>query len=389
MDTLHFQGPRLLNEFRYTDARGNPEGSLIDTLHNGMSEKYTIVLNGGKGTTDQPGDYLYFNGDARRTADGAWGILRVLDGKDATLKPLPGSAAPSGGATAFSRTGDAPPATTDPGNPCPSAAKVDTFNISAVDLLNTGGGGGGGGEGGGGTASGRPNGTATVAYVDSADVAAARNGTIRPAPLVLHVAAGDCVQVNFRNDRNPAVDAAGAPLPLPRASFSAGKLLRDAASSGVNVGYTSEQTVAPGEATTYRFYADTEEIGSAVIGDLAESEDNGTKRGLYGSIVVAPRGATFTDPVPRRPVYRGVSVDVNVPGKDSYRDFTTILADDDAKMGQDFMPYPTSANPKGSGINYRTAPVGDGPNAFNRTAPGTPVLTSYAGDPVLVHEVSA
>ncbi|MDQ1629957.1 MAG: hypothetical protein QOI54_3701 [Actinomycetota bacterium] len=373
MDTLHFTGQRFLNEFRYTDSKGSPEGTLIDTIHNGMSEKFTVVLDGGPGTTQQPGDYLYFNGDARRTAQGAWGILRVLNGSDSSLKPLPGRVSPELPATPFVQTGQAPPPTVDAGDPCPAAAgaKPDTFNVSAVDLPSG-------------------NGTARAAFVDTADVAAVAKRSLKPAPLVLHVAAGHCVVINFRNDRIPALSPTGLPLDTPRASFSAGKLLRTSSSSGVNVGFSTEQTAAAGGGkATYRFYADKEEIGTSVVSDTGAPDATGTKLGLYAAIVVGPEDATFSDPVTGKGTDRGVAVDVTVPGGKSYRDFTTILADDDPKLGQDFMPYPTNAVVGSTGINYRTAPVGDGATSFAVSNPGTPVLTSYAGDPVVVHQVVA
>ena len=86
----------------------------------------------------------------------------------------------------------------------------------------------------------------------------------------------------------------------------------------------------------------------------------------------------------------GAQVLVHVPGAEvpDYRDFTVTLADDDATMGQDFMPYPTSARVGRSVINYEAAPAGDGPTAFQN--PGSvPWMTSYAGDPVQVHVLGA
>ncbi len=369
MDTLHFQGQRFRNEWRYQDHSGATEGTLLDTLHYGISEKFSVVLDGGPGTTATPGDYLYGNGDARRTRDGAWGIVRVLDGSDATLQPLPGNN-PVGVATTHAVTGAAPPATTGPGDPCPTGAPLRTFSISAVDLP-------------------AGNGTGRAAYVATKDVAAVKAGSLKPPPLVLHVAAGDCIQVAFTNDRVPAVDPlTGLLLGTPRASFAAGELLHAASSSGINVGWTSEQTAPPGGGTaSYRYYADTDQIGTAVVSDFGADDANGTKAGLYGAVVVSPTGATFVDPTSRQLVSQGVGVDVRVPGQPSYRDFTLVLADNDPRIGQDFMPYPTNAELGATGINYRTAPVGDGTNSFAVGNPGTPVLSSYAGDPVVVHQV--
>ncbi len=369
VDTIHIQGGRFMTEFRYQE-NGQPTGTLVDTIHNGISEKYTMIL-GGKNDPQAAGDKLYFTGNDFRTRMGAWGIVRVLPERSSDVQPLPDNSAPGGSWTA--PAGSTPPATTDPGNPCPTGAPVRSFAVSSVDL------GGGGGN--------TVRGFANSAFVPTSLAAAAKAGSTRVEPLVLHAAAGDCVEVTFTNQRNPdLVDPT-----LPKSSFSVAKLARSAASSGVNVGYTSEQTVAPGQSRLYRYYVDSDRLGTAPIADFGA--DATGKAGLYGAVVVAPKGATFTDPVAGVTKDVGSQVDVHVPGGTPYRDFTLLFADDDAKMSQDFMPYPTDARPNGLGINYRAAPVGDGAGAFSSWTTGldpqTPLLKAYPGDPVLVHAVGS
>ena len=100
-----------------------------------------------------------------------------------------------------------------------------------------------------------------------------------------------------------------------RASFHSGLLSASAdgntafgsASSGVDVGFGPEQTVAPGGSRDYRLYADTAKLGATLISDFGgptvmptsgavpTSVDTGPI-GMYGAIVVAPAGATFTEP---------------------------------------------------------------------------------------------
>ena len=60
-------------------------------------------------------------------------------------------------------------------------------------------------------------------------------GRVRPEPLVLHAAAGECLTVHFTNRRK-----AGPEGPAPRASFHVAKLDRTPESAGVNVGYDPE-----------------------------------------------------------------------------------------------------------------------------------------------------
>ena len=61
-------------------------------------------------------------------------------------------------------------------------------------------------------------------------------GKVRPEPLVLHVAEGECVEVHLTNHRGG-----------DRVSFNVTKVLRDTESSGINTGYNPEQTIAPGD----------------------------------------------------------------------------------------------------------------------------------------------
>jgi hypothetical protein len=356
VDTLHVDGHRFWLENRYLGA-GGVESTAADTMNIGVSERFTVILrDGAGGTRHAPGDYLYMNGVGRRFRQGAWGILRVLPGRSDDLKPLPGTN-PAAGPALPSPTGGRPPAAADPGSPCPAGAPLRSFDVSAIRLP-----GSAGGEG------------RKFAYVRTRDAAAVEAGTRRAEPLVLHAAAGDCVRVRLTNDH--ATD---------RVSFHVGELVRDPASSGANVGYTPEQTVARDETRTYLYYADTDKIGSALISDLGG--DDTAKDGLYGALVVAPQGATFTDPVTWQPTDVGAQVDVHLPGKPGYRDFTLALADDDPQIGASFMPYPEDV--KGPAlVNYASAPRPDAPNAFSSAVhgdPATPILRAYAGDQVKVH----
>ncbi|HEX2728780.1 MAG TPA: Ig-like domain repeat protein, partial [Rubrobacteraceae bacterium] len=370
MQTLHIDGHRISPEPRYADdVAGSPFGaSPIDTIHYGISEKYTLALEGGAGGPDHiPGDYLYNDGVERSFKAGAWGILRVLAGSSPDLQPLPGTNQPADGDGLPQQTGGRPPAASGPGDPCPSTATRHDFNVSAVDMPNA--------------TDGRK-----FAFVPSDQVAAVKGGKM-PEPLVMHVVAGDCVNVLFKNESSSA-----------RASFHLGGLLRDIESSGVNVGFNPEQTVASGGSRVYRFYADRDKLESALISDFGGNE--GSRDGLYGAVVVAPKGATFTDPVSGTPTDVGAQVDVHcsptcsVDGKDvkGYRDFALMFADQDPTIGQSTMPYPISVSGPAL-VNYRS--VGQRPDDASMFSsavhgdPTTPILRAHAGDPVKVHMVGA
>ena len=371
LDTLHLVGGRSLLEPRLTvpDMNGDPQpaGSIIDTVHGGISERYTLIFNGEAPTMRmQPGDYLYANGLQHRLQDGAWGILRILPGQVDDLKPLPGVDTPSTPYTMPTPTGAAPPASSGPGNPCPDNAPARSFDLTAMDRSNAGGNG------------------ARTSYVPTGDAPAIKARTKQPEPLVMHVVAGECVTVTLRNELTTPV------------GFAVGKLMRDGGSGGVNVGFNTEQNTAAGGVRKYVYYVPSDQIGSASIGDLANATT--MQRGLYGVVVVAPastvpgRPTIFRDPVTGALKDLGAQVLVRAPGHDpeNYRDFTVTLADDDVQIGRDTMPYPTNARAGATLLNYRSAPTigGGGDTVF--TDPGqVPVLTGYAGDPELVHVLLA
>ena len=369
LDTLHLMGGRTVLEPRQTmpDADGNPspEGTIIDAVHGGISERYTLVFNGeSPNMRMQPGDYLYANGVQHRLQDGAWGIMRILPGLVDDLQPLDGVPTPTTPYTMPNPTGQAPPPSDGPGNPCPDGAPTRSFDLTAMDRSNSNSNGG------------------RTAYVPTSDAAAIQARTKTPEPLVMHVVAGECVEVTLRNQ---LLDPVG---------FAVGKLIREGGSGGVNVGFSTDQNVAPGGVRNYVYYVPSDQIGSAAIGDLASTTT--MNRGLYGMVVVAPASTvpgqptTFRDPTTGGLKDLGAQVLVRAPGNvpANYRDFAVTLADDDIQMGRDLMPYPTNANAGATLLNYKSAPTLNGDLVF--TDPGqVPWLRGYVGDPELVHVLMA
>lgn len=346
-NVLRVEGHRTFWEPRFTDALGI-SSSPIDAFHSTVSEKYTLVLEGGAGGPNHvPGDYIYHDGENRRFQSGAWGILRVLGAPVGNLQPLPGQ-----GSIPVQKP------------ICPAGAPVHNFAVSAVDVPGTAAGGGDKGN--------------NLAFVMTSEAASVLNKTTFPEPLVLHVAQGECINVTLTNQRL-----------TERASFHVGGLLRDQNSSGINIGYNSDQTVAPGQSRTYTYYADTQKLESVMISDFGG--DNTGFDGMYGAIVVAPAGATFKN-THGFTTDRGTQVDVYVPGQAPYRDFTLFLADQDPVIGQNEMPYPADVSGPAL-INYRQVLNRvDNADMFNSAVngdPTTPILKAYAGDPVKVHVLGA
>jgi manganese oxidase len=365
IDSFRVDGHHFFVEKRNETADGI-KSRVTDTIHSGVSERYTLILDGGAGgISRQAGDYLYHNGIARRFRQGAWGILRVLPKGSPGLQPLPDNAAPPGTYVQPAVTNSRPPATVDPGNPCPADSTPKAVAISAVDVPNSIQ----GTSGSNGTST-SLNGAITAAYVMTSNAAVAKAKGVTE-PLVVHVNLGDCLTINFTNQRKNE-----------RASMAIGELDKSGSSSGVNVGFTSEQTVAPGASQTYRVYADTLSIESAVFSDFG-GNDTG-KIGLYGAIVIGEKGAWFTNPTTGAQTMSGALVDVHVPGQPGYRDNTLFLQDNDPQIGADFMPYPIKTDGL-TLVNYKNA--GRRTDDFSGTV-ATPLLQAYVGDPMKIHVLS-
>jgi len=144
----------------------------------------------------------------------------------------------------------------------------------------------------------------------------------RPRPLVLRVAAGDCLDVKFQNLVSPTPNAqqfnAVPPATNPvtangepkinvfvdeqvadrRTSFHAsGMQLRGSiASDGSFVGRNASSLMAPGASTTYQLYAEREGVFQIVShGALVGSDANqgNTSNGLFGQVIVEPAGAAM------------------------------------------------------------------------------------------------
>jgi hypothetical protein len=369
VDTLHVDGHTFGYENRYLDGSGNVEGAAVDTLHYGISEKFTLILKGGAGgTTHLPGDYLYFNGIERRINDGAWGIIRVLGGRVTTdrsdpnfLQPLPGSSPP--GAPALpTQTGGSPPTPSGVANPCPANSTPHPVSLTAVRLP---------GE----------EKSLRYAFVPTSQANPVLAGTLTLPPLVLHLNVGECVSVSVTNRTKET-----------RVSFHLAGLASDIASSGVDVGWNPDTTIADGATRTYTYYVDNAKLPGGSIADLTGAGFD--KRGLYGAYTIAPAGSSFTDPITGAVTDVGQSVDVHPPGKPAYRDFTLVFSEDEPQIGASFMPYPVDAERATSvRVNYQRAPRDDSrSDAFSSAAfgdPRTPILSAYAGDPVMMHALVA
>ncbi len=366
----------------FPEDRYNDDALPRNTLRIAIAERMDVVLPAAGGPQRMAGDYLYYSGRASHFAEGSWGLIRVLDKMDKGLQPLP------------SRE-EIP---TSVKELCPGDAPVKNFAVSAVDhtlkfnpgipeVMEV--------DLGRNLKLGNKEGKV---YLLDDEVTRVKSGMLSPHPLTLRVNVGDCIKIKLTNR-----------MAKERAGLHADGLAFDPKDSmGINVGNNGgDQTVAPGQSRLYTFYAHPE-LGenAALIQDWGNVIDN-PRNGLFGAIIIGPRGSKYRDPAGgadismRNSWQADVIVDRSVPGnetRENYRDFALIFQDEDNLIGTSFMPYAQKVAGL-TGINYRAEPkdyyldekgcaVGLVFQCISESSKGainTPVLEAHAGDKVLIH----
>jgi hypothetical protein len=214
------------------------------------------------------------------------------------------------------------------------------------------------------------------------------------------VTVGDCIKIHLKNEMKSS-----------HASFDADMLAFDPKDSqGVNVGKNGgDQTVAPGKSKTYTFYAPPQYGETAALvwdwGNLI----NNVRDGLFGAIIVGPKGSKYRDPKTGEDVSlknaweADVLVDRSLPenaGRSDFRDASLFFQDEDNIIGTAFMPYIQQIAGL-TGVNYRSEPwtfredAGCEPgNMYTacvaaESEPATPTIMAHAGDPVRIHVFGA
>jgi hypothetical protein len=433
-EALRIQGHRFRVE------RFNADGQLSDTATTGISERFDYVLDGGAGgRSGSPGDYLYYSTRNFAFESGAWGIFRVHDKLQTTLKVLPGRPTPASGAgfplqTAATGNTQATPGpnpasaynadgtvntavVSSTGLACPAPARVLTYDVTIFNkTLPT-----------------TPFPDASgVVYALTADVAAIQAGTKVLEPLVLRANLGDCVRITLRNQTT-----AGSLYGGTRAGLELGKLsLNQQLGAGSAIGLNPDTTVPIGSSLTYTYFADAP-TGTSLFGNLASI--GSLRHGAYGMLIVEPPGSTWSDSVTNVPLTAtntSTQAIIRTPGF-RFREFALTMGTTDQHYGRSIIPYiemvagnginsltgadipaaPVPGAPPGtaanagsfdkaySNLNYHTealterlgltsnvanytsvSVIGGYAQAFNSATfgdPDTPVYKAFAGDPVV------
>ncbi|MEO2184748.1 MAG: hypothetical protein ABGY43_20845, partial [bacterium] len=101
----------------YRPERYDRDSRVTNALHVGIAERYDLPTKAG-GFQQMAGDYLYYNGRTSKLSEGSWGIIRVHDEVQKSLKILPGN-------EDFKRKVKK--------TLCPKGAPVKNFSVVAID----------------------------------------------------------------------------------------------------------------------------------------------------------------------------------------------------------------------------------------------------------------
>jgi len=367
----------------YRPERYDRDSRVTNALHIGIAERYDLATTAG-GYQGMAGDYIYYDGRTSKLSEGEWGIIRVHDKAQSDLKVLPGN---EEFAKKVRKT------------VCPKGAPVKSFSVVAIDKALK----------------------FNPATEDEIEVDFERKlllanakgkifaleGEVKqaatehmPHPLTLRANIGDCIKVKLTNR-----------LKEGNASLHANNIAFDPLDSqGINVGNNpGDQTVAPGKSKTYTFFAHKDyNINGALIWDFGNLTTN-VRDGMYGGIIIGPRGSVYRDPETGKDITLGnswkadVIIDKSYPENshiDNYRDFALYFQDEDNILGTSFMPY--LQNVAGlTGVNYRLEPWSyredegcELGNIFTACVaadsdPATPTIKAHAGDNVMINVFGA
>jgi manganese oxidase len=423
------------------------ESNVIQSQHVGMLEYFDLHLGKIDLAREDPNpqnlelrDYLYHLGGADDAFLGAWGIFRVAGCnpndlqiyKNTGLPPL--QPLPDNQIAACTMDSKLPVRTA--GNVCPTdgsggiTAPIKRFTVVAINkdiVYNNAG-------------EHDPNG---LMYVLEEDLTAVRNGTKPAEPLVLRVNVGDCVEVTLKNRLDPAKmkphcfealepgqlgfeDPAPGKLELPgcldepprnevnvpgfkpfpvsaRVGLHPGLVKYHIGSDGARVGYNFDSTVGPGGSIQYRWYAHRQ--GTAILEDRADVQ-NHPHHGLYGVLVVEPRGSRYLDPSDGTDIKSGEQAVIEDPNGPDFRENVVLMNSDMSLFEANGFPVEDDRDlrpengdeandPEDQGefsVNYRNEPwvhrlLRDSAvsNVFSSPIhgdPATPLFRAYEGDPV-------
>jgi len=299
---------------RFSLEPESPGARPIDAVSWGISEQHNLQLDCGAGGCDRlPGDYLYSITQPEFLQQGAWGLIRVHNQSQPDVQPLPTNEDWS--------TGQVPERT----DRTYEVVALET-NVTFNERTNTR--------------------AIRQVFVPADEADAVADDETEPTPLVMRAEADDVVEIELTNRLDEPV------------SIHAGQVAANASTGdlGIPTGTNGPALVEPGQTRTYRWHADRA-TGISHVASFAEPAED-PREGLYGALVVEPRGSTFDEAL-------GPTANVTLPNGTTAREHVLVYGTHAPEFEASVMPYATQ--PDGiTSINYRSAPI------WNRTSPRVP-----------------
>jgi len=218
-------------------------------------------------------------------------------------------------------------------------------------------------------------------------------------PLVIRANVGDHIEILFENQ-----------LPFNTSMHIQRTDYNVQTSDGAFVGCNDDSTAPPcppGGTICYRWLVLEEGINVfSDLGNTLSSELGTNVHGLFGALIVEPRGSTWTDPETGCEINSGVYADIHNPLLPSFREYAWIFHDEmeiDNLVGDRTLNPHTFQPDATHSVNYRSEPMRnrallleegvvcpdcEGEEVHHDSwvfgDPATPILRAYRGDPVKI-----
>jgi manganese oxidase len=400
---FHLHGHRWKSEALKTNTVDS------ETLNIGDTQTAALTSNAGYATNGKgaPGDYLWHCHLFPHYLEGMWGLMRVYDTRQPDLLPLSDRETPTEptaekpGFPAFipGEIGKRPPKAPDyelrpptkgeeaalgalvPGAPnvnrCPREAPVRQYEIVGLQkdiVYNSHG-------------DHDPNGRMFVLKEDKEKL---MNGEIRPRPLVIRANQGDCVEVTLENHLIDVPEPNSISMHIHFVAYD------PLGSDGTAVGWNYDSGTKPGEKIRYRWYADEE--GSILFHDHMSAGKTGF-HGTFGTLIVEPKDSKWLHPTTGQEIKSGTEAMIVHPEKEDFREQVLIYHDFTRLYDKNGKALPLETDPSDykhahgyTAVNYSNAPFFRRANAdpayvfssWVHGDPQTPIIESYAGDPIKI-----
>ncbi|WP_055669786.1 multicopper oxidase domain-containing protein [Desnuesiella massiliensis] len=388
-----------LHGLRWRKEPTDMASPLIQSQTLGISEAFNIEID----EDYKNGDYLYYFGGIDDLWLGLWGILRVHKEQVSHLLPLGDRPLPPKQTKPLPcKTGNPPPIAKCFDYPCTKNVNIRKFDIVAIQkdiIYNKFG-------------DHDPNG---LMFILAEHEKAIMDGTMIPKPLILRANAGDCIEITLTNhifnpitqDEHPRVPVDTPFPPSNRVSIHAQLLKYDVlVSDGATVGFNYDQSIAPGESITYRWFADSE-LGACMLTGFGDIR-NHRHHGLFGAIIIEPTGSKYVHPQTGEELKVGYQEQIVIsnPGIPDFREFVVFMQDGISLYDKDDKPIPDPIDAghdmarldfedQGQkGFNYRSERFENRLKEDPRVHlvmsskihgdPATPIFKSYPGDPIRI-----